>query len=71
MIVLPGLALIMNPSVPILFNSSFVTIDDIIAEEALPAIKDDDLFMDEKIVYGDPDSPVNALANSFLIMEMV
>ena len=37
--VLPGLVLIINPSLPILFNSSFVMIDEmIVEEETVPAI---------------------------------
>ena len=39
MIVLPGLVLMMNPSLPIRFNSSLVTIDEMMVEvETIPAI---------------------------------
>ena len=71
MIVLPGLVLIINPSIPILFNSSLVTIEDIRDEDELPAINDVDLFTDDKIVYEAPVNPENAFVNSFLIIEMV
>ena len=51
MIVLPGLVLMINPSLPIRFNSSFVTIDEMTAEEeTVPAINVVDLPGDDNIL---------------------
>ena len=44
MIVLPGLVLMINPSLPMIFNSSLVTIDEMMVEvETVPAINVVDL----------------------------
>ena len=51
MMVLPGLVLIINPSLPMLCNSSFVMIDEMRAEdEAVQAINVLDLSGDDNIL---------------------
>lgn len=72
MIVLPGLVLIINPSSPIRLNSSFVTIDDNIAEEEeIPAINELDFSIDADILRGVPVNPEKARDNSALMTAIV